>query len=493
MSVLSSLAGRFTTLSSRQVDHLHRLLGEWQLLSDLAFADCLLFAPVVDRSGFVVLGQVRPYPAQTLYVEDLVGSIMDRRERSKVAQAFGERRIVREGDPEWRDGVPIREESIPVMHEGDVIAVISAEQNLATARTPSHLELSYLRAAGSLQQMIAEGTFPFVSHEQADHELSPRVGDGFIELDENLVVSYASPNAVSAYRRLGMTGNLLDRALAQSGIDHQRVMEALAESQPVEDEVEADGAWVLRRFIPILHAGVRAGAVGLVRDISESRRRDRMLVIKDATIREIHHRVKNNLQTVASLLRLQARRLGTSDARAALEESVRRIATIALVHETLSHESSERVEFDTVAKRIVEMIGSSLVDPSLPITFTLQGSAGDLHSDIATPLSLVVTELIQNAVEHAFDARGGTVTVEFERTADRLTLIVADDGRGLPDDFMIASHANLGLEIVGTLATELSAELRFTSDAGTIVTLSVPLPDGGSDSAAGQGGLEARG
>ncbi len=475
MSVLSSLAGRHTTLSTRQVEHLHRLLGEWQLLSDLAFADCLLFAPMVDRSSFVVLAQVRPYPAQTLYVQDMVGEIVESRDRPRVVQAYGERRIVREGDPEWRDLIPIREETIPVLHDGEVIAVISAEQNLAAARTPSHLELSYLRAAAGLEQMIAKGTFPFVVEEHGEHELSPRVGDGFLELDAGLRVTYASPNAVSAYRRLGMTGNLLNEALNEAGIDHRRVLDALMMNRPVEDEVEANGAWVLRRFIPVIHDGTRAGVIGLVRDITESRRRDRMLLIKDATIREIHHRVKNNLQTGASLLRLQARRLGDSSARAELEESVRRISSIALVHETLSQESSERVEFDTVAQRVLEMIEDSLTDPDLDVRFLLQGSAGDLHSDIATPLSLILAELIQNAVEHAFIDRGGTVTVELKRTEPGLVVIVRDDGVGLSEGFTFETGANLGLQIVRTLAGELSAELTVRSEGGTTVELAIPI------------------
>src|SRR5260370_8293695 len=129
------------------------------------------------------------------------------------------------------------------------------------------------------------------------------------------------------------------------------------------------GAWVLRRFTPIVHGGAPQGAIGFVRDITESRLRDRALLIKDATIREIHHRVKNNLQTVASLLRLQARRLGTNEARAELEESVRRISSIALVHETLSRESTEHVAFDRVAQRLTAMVESSLVHPARPVPF----------------------------------------------------------------------------------------------------------------------------
>lgn len=128
-------------MSRGDVDYLHRLLGDWQLLSDLAFSDCLLFAPERDAERFVILGQVRPYPAQTLYQEDMVGREVDARARSRVALAIAERRIVREGEPEWREGVPIREDAIPVVRDGRVIAVISAEQNLASARTPSRLEL----------------------------------------------------------------------------------------------------------------------------------------------------------------------------------------------------------------------------------------------------------------------------------------------------------------------------------------------------------------
>jgi two-component sensor histidine kinase len=477
MSVLSALAGRHTTLTPRQVDALHRLLGEWQLLADLSFADLLLWAPVVGDEDFVVLGQVRPYPAQTLYHDDMVGRIVAARDRPRVRLALHERRIVREGDPEWRDGIPIREETIPVVADGEPVAIISAEQNLATARTPSHLELSYLRAAGELEQMIAEGTFPFAVDEQSDHELSPRVGDGFLSLDSDFKIAYASPNAVSAYRRLGVNANIVDRTLDASGLDHRLVVEALSAGRPVEDEIERGGAWVLRRFIPVIIRGQRRGAIGLVRDITESRRRDRLLTIKDATIREIHHRVKNNLQTVASLLRLQARRLGSPEARAALEESVRRIGSIALVHETLSHESGDRVEFDRVAHRVLEMAEDSLTSPDRPVRFSLAGSAGDLPSELATPISLILTELIQNAAEHAFVSRGGTVTVELKRSDPGLIVVVRDDGVGLPDGFDVERSTNLGLEIVRTLANEIGARLTMTSEGGTRAELRVPFPN----------------
>ncbi len=480
MSVLSSLARRHTTLSEREVEHLHHLVADWQLLADLNFADLLLFGSLRDREAYVVLAQVRPYPAQTLYQEDMVGHVYKARDRDRVRLAFAEERIVREGDPEWREGTPIREEAIPVRFRDRVIAVVSAEQNLATARTPSQLELSYLQAAADLEQMIADGDFPFASSEE--REVSPRVGDGFLRLDPSGVIVYASPNAVSAYRRLGVTANLIGEHLGKLDFDETPTLDALRRGRPVEDEIEASGAWVYRRFVPLVHGGDVAGSIGIFRDVTELRHRDRMLLLKDATIREIHHRVKNNLQTVASLLRMQGRRLSSDEARSALEESVRRISSIALVHETLSEDSHERVDFDRVAGRIVQMVQEGFAAPERPMRFRVDGSAGDLQSEVATPLALIVAELIQNTVEHAArdDGTPLAVALEMARTPARVRLAVADDGVGMPAGFSLEDDANLGLQIVRTLVeSELGGTIEIVAnEPGTRVEISVPLDRG---------------
>jgi two-component sensor histidine kinase len=195
---------------------------------------------------------------------------------------------------------------------------------------------------------------------------------------------------------------------------------------------------------------------------------------KDATIREIHHRVKNNLQTVAALLRLQARRLDEPLARAALEESVRRVSTIAVVHETLSLALDESVLFDVIADRVLAMCAEVAV-PESDVRVVRVGEFGELPAEVATPLAMVLTELAQNAVEHA---QATTVQARVQRTADQLTLVVADDGRGLPAGFDLAASTRLGLQIVRTL---VEGELRGTielvpgANGGTEAVVSVPL------------------
>jgi two-component sensor histidine kinase len=239
---------------------------------------------------------------------------------------------------------------------------------------------------------------------------------------------------------------------------------------------------VLQRALPLMPAGVPIGALVLVRDITELRRRDRELITKDATIREIHHRVKNNLQTVAALLRLQARRVSTVDARAALEDSVRRVASIAIVHETLSMAVDEAVQFDNVVDRIAAAAIEVAV-PELKVHIRRESSFGVLPAEVATPLAMVLNELLLNAVEHGFAVRGepgvdAEVVISVHRFRRQLHVSVADNGRGLPDDFDLDSADRLGLQIVRTLARgELrgTIEMRPRAGGGTEAVVVVPL------------------
>ncbi len=475
MSLLHELVGERAQLPRGAADHLARLVGEWQLLADLAFADLLLLVP--DGTGrFVVVAQMRPYTGQTLYQEDQVGRSLSGEEAPAATKALAERRIVREGDPVWRRGVPVRIEAIPVRFRDQVVAVLSQEANLATARTPSRLEMTYLLCAGDLATMIAEGTFPFPASEP-DPESAPRVGDGLLRLDARGVVVYVSPNAVSAYRRLGVTENLLDRPLAALDPDPDDVVRMLAGRRPQENEIERRGGVVLRRSIPLLAEGRIAGALVLVRDVTDLRRRDRMLLLKDATIREIHHRVKNNLQTVASLLRIQGRRLVSPEAKAALGESERRIRSIAVVHETLAKETGDVVDFDQVAERVVAMVEEGLAGPG--VRMGVSGSCGEVSAEVATPLAVALAELLQNCVDHAFGGGEGQVAVVLGRENGRALVEVADDGRGLPNGFDLA-EAGLGLQIVRTLVeSDLGGEISMDSRAGTRVRLAVPVGEGG--------------
>ena len=451
MSTLSELLAQHTQLPGAAVAHLQRVVAEWQLLADLAFADLLLWAPLDAAEAateFICVAHVRPTTGPTVHPEDVVGTRAAEADHPRLRQALRHGNILRDEQPRWLHGVPVRREVVPVRLGERRIAVLGREANLAVPRVPSPLEIAYLGIATDLCHMLADGSFPDAGT-TPDRDGGPRAGDGLLRLDSSGIVIYASPNALSAYHRMGHAADLrgeqlalLTRSLISDPFDAaevaQRIRAAIQGSPSTRIEADAAGATMLFRALPLRPQGASAGALVLVRDVTEVRSRDRALVSKDAIIREIHHRVKNNLQTVAALLRLQSRRTANLEARQALQESVRRVASIAMVHETLSMSLDERVDIDEVVDRVLSIVAEVSGEESR-VVVRREGTLGTMAAELATPLVMALTELVQNAVEHAFEpGRAGEVVLRAERSAGSVEVTVSDDGCGLPPDFSLA-------------------------------------------------------
>jgi two-component sensor histidine kinase len=320
--------------------------------------------------------------------------------------------------------------------------------------------------------MVAEGNFPY-RNAGSLFDPTPRVGDGLVRIDVNGAVSYASPNARSAFSRMGWTNELEGYLLGEiaekvsrekSDAREEALITSLSGRSLRRVEVENVGGVIDLIVLPIIAGQDRIGAIVLLNNVTELRRRERELVTKDATIREIHHRVKNNLQTVSALLRLQARRIEDPSASQALNEAVRRIASIALVHETLSSSADSSVAFDDVLDRLVNH-ALELTPRMNELNISRSGTLGELESRLATPLALVITELIYNALEHGLESEGSKLDISIDRKEKSVIVIISDDGVGLPQGFTLAESSNLGLQIVRTLTeNELRGSLVLESD-----------------------------
>ncbi|CAB4699868.1 unannotated protein [freshwater metagenome] len=478
--------------SSVTIDQAHRLrelVADWQLLSDLSFADLILWVPIrkdvkLWPTGHVAVAHIRPTTAATVFADDVIGDEVMWGSRSQIDEALSSGEIIRSSEPELIGDLMIKEETIPVFFDGQVIAVISRHRNSDLMRSPGVLELNYREIAHSLYRMVAEGSFPYVDAGSL-FEPVPRVGDGLIRLDTNGVISFASPNARSAFSRMGWKneianhklGDVAESVVKNSADAHEEAITSRLNGKTLRRvEIDNQGATIDLLVLPLLAGEDRIGAIVLLQNVTELRRRDRELVTKDATIREIHHRVKNNLQTVSALLRLQARRIEDPGAASALNEAVRRIASIALVHETLSSSSENDVAFDVV---LTNLITHALeLSPRMgELTIERKGELGSLESRLATPLSLVVTELMHNALEHGLAEQGSILSIQLARYSNECVITIVDDGVGLPAGFDLSTSSNLGLQIVRTLTeNELKGLLKLTStEMGTTATLRFPL------------------
>ncbi len=565
MSPLLDLMTLGPPLNIQQTKHLRRLVSWWTLLADLSFSDLLLFlrSSKDDEDGemprFVIADQIRASTGRTLYRDDYVGAQVNGQERPFVAAAFAQGRIQTGEVRLVHTRTQAHVTSIPVLCGGKVIAALSREvaPELVETLGEGNLERNYLQTFAALADMVAAGDFPYpapaLPFGKGRHGLDPehdelsRVGDGMLLVGDDDMVTFASPNAVSALHRVGVTGDIEGKRLDQIGLAEEELSLPRPKAAPVATEITRYDAAVQVTALPLRNAGsefpmrdqTRLGALMLLRDVTALRQRDLLLLSKDRTIAEIHHRVKNNLQTISSLLRIQARRLSSDEASRALQESIRRIAAIALVHEALSTEATDDVDFCGVARVLADTMRHSLTSQEQPIDFVVRCSVGKVPTEIVTPLAVVLNELLQNAVDHAYpqawvsagadDADGvddasaggtvagnpsdgdvaagdsptadpttddtaeafsavsgataemlGTVEVDIERPRpDLLRMVVRDDGVGLPEDFDINKTLGLGTSIVRALTTaDLSGMITYKNrqpGSGTVVLVEVPL------------------
>ena len=376
-------------------------------------------------------------------------------------------------------------------------------------RRPGHLERTYRDLFERFAVMLSESTFPFPSEEVATEE-APRVGDGVVLVDEEGRVRYASPNATNALHRMGMYSQIEGRRLTDLGIEESAIEWALASALPVVEEVERrPDVTVLLHCIPLLADEAVTGCLVLLRDVTDVRRLDRLLLSKDAAIREVHHRVKNNLQTISALLRLQARRLPPGGGRVALFEAERRVRSIAIVHEILSRDPGDQVPFEEIVTSLIRMAEDSVV---LSAAAHLRGDRGAGrgpgrcgHAAGRGP-GRAAPERRRARLPRPGGRRGrpatgerdgpsggtavptqpvGHIQVHLINDLNDLTLEVIDDGSGLPDGFDIDASESLGLSIVrdlvrsqldGTITMRNRSDTR-PGESGTVVAIELPAAE----------------
>lgn len=484
MSTLSDLVHAQGRLTDADVEWLHRLAGDGQLLADLASADIVMWIETTD-SSFIAVTHSRPSGAATLFYRDIVGEKVRPQWRTQVHSAFESGEIVDSSSPDWFEETPTRVRAVPIVGaDGErVLGVLTRHTNLGEARMPSRQQISFDECANDLFRMITSGEFPDLSAPTAPRRGAPRASDGLIRLDVDGITTFASPNALSAFNRMGFDDELEGESLAEVTTRIVPPARQVDESLPVvvtgrapwRTDMEARGVTVSLRAIPLKDRGTRTGAIVLCRDVSELRHQEQELITKDATIREIHHRVKNNLQTVASLLRIQARRTHSDEAREALTQAMRRVESIAVVHDTLASGLSQTVDFDEVFDRVLKLVAEVAAAPNTRARTQLEGRFGVLPSEYATPLALALTEVVTNAVEHGLAGQEGIVSIEASRTEELLRVTVTDSGHGLPEGRV---GQGLGTQIVRTLIQgELSGTIDWkgSEGEGTQVTIEIPM------------------
>lgn len=451
--------------------HLVNVADNLQLLADLGYADVAL--AVVADDVLRVVADARPVTAIAAVASSRIGKTLSPRDEPEAYDAMRRGKLVRGERRRSTRGISYATSVQPIGHP--VRAVVLRDVTDQVAAAPGMMETVYMQVAEELLAALAEAPFRDLGTGQA-FSTRRRAGDGMMRISETGAVDYASPNAVNILTVAGAHRVLGEQATSLPG-GAVAIAPVLQSDGALDTQVEAGGRFLNYRTIPL-----RRGAFAFVADVTEARTHERELKVKEATIREVHHRVKNNLQTIAALLRIQARRTGSDEAGRALAEAVERVSSMAVVHEMLAGAADESVDFTQAARTVVDMVRQGLAGGDSRIDVVVEGASGQVPASTATSLALVTAELVHNAIEHGLaGASAGTVTVSMRRLPDELHLVVRDTGRGLPEGFDVESSANLGLAIVKTVVED---DLRGTlalraagPSHGTTATIRVPLED----------------
>lgn len=454
------------------------------IVADICRADLAIVCRSDERTG-VVVAQGIPHSVTPLYGDDRTGA-----EVALSAHAETVRALQDPPKPERVYTVSVRGATVarqlfPVWGtSGDLIAVMVSDSYWLAYERQRRRSRVFQAALTQFCHTVlrgdlrgAQGLTPFGPH------------DGVVYVSAEGRIQYVSGIAASLYRQLGYRDDMVGWHIHElDTVDAEMVTRALSELACQENRTEQDGLTWVRRSLPVCGPDQRfwallpgrrprplsrppkpLGVLVLIHDETEALQKQRELESTQAHLREVHHRVKNNLQIIASLMRMQARRARGAEARALLEESVKRILSVAVVHEFLSLNAEGTIDLREVAHRILSQLQQGLVDPTKRIALELHGPAIWLPAERVTQCALLLNELVQNAIEHGMAHRDeGTIEVELVDAGREVTLVVSDDGEGLPPDFSLETGANLGLNIVRSMVErDLRGSFRLYRDQKT--------------------------
>ncbi|MDY0340814.1 MAG: histidine kinase N-terminal domain-containing protein [Coriobacteriia bacterium] len=461
------------TLDAPARTHVRNVAANLQLIADLGYGNITLLVPHDAR--MLVIADARPMTAMSAVPLTRLGQSMNRAEEPEAFDALetgvlacGAKRRVRRGVAFTATGYPIGPSEHPY-----AVAVRHVAQPVAEA--PGKMEVAFMRLAASVLERLQEG--PLADLDSGESYATSRLaGDGVMEVATDGTVVYASPNAVNILRLAGLEGSLEGSAAAMIPGGVTAVAPVLGTDSARGITVAVSGRSLRYRTI-----GLADGALVLVEDVTDAVRREQELHVKEMAIREVHHRVKNNLQTIASLLRIQARRSSSEEAARALEEAVERVSSMAVVHEMLASSADEFVDLAAAVSTVVDMVRRGLTGQDSAIEITVEGNTGLVPAQVATSLALVVAELVHNAIEHGVGPLGsGSVAVSLQRRSADVTLEVRDSAGALETGFEAGSSSHLGLAIVKTVVEDdLRGTLEFHAGEETRVVVFVPLPVAG--------------
>lgn len=449
------------------------------LIADLLGADLYLYQPILDLSALILITEAHPKIVPPLALRQEVGKLVFFEDEPNLFEVMntGRHKVIR-GDLVI-GGFPVEEEIFPIKKNNNIIGLLKIQKNLLV-----HGEFPYnARSYKETCQWLVKNLIKFNLNWKGYNEPLTD-GEGILILDKDGIILFANMAAVRLFRTMGEMSNIWGRKIKDPFFykyveSYQELGTIKVYGEETYEEYNEETRSFFKRLFPLTKGDSNLWRVFyVIRETTELRQKERELKFKSVLIKEIHHRVKNNLQTIASLLRIQMRRLDSESAKIALQESINRINSIAYVHESLSKFEEDRVDIIEVAEKLLNAFKQTY--EHLPCTFKFVKNRKNifLSSKKAISVSLIMNELLQNAVKHGVHDDGETeISLYILQENHDIILIVENTGTlDQKDPFDISfSKKSLGFQLIQMLVEEVEGKLNIdTKTNGLSIKITFP-------------------
>lgn len=411
------------------------------LVADIAHACVTVYLPESDKKWLRIYRQEFARTSVGLEQPNLTGRTVRMVEEPMVSRCIA-KNVPMSGKREITSGIDIKYHSFNVYPLRDLRGKCYGAVSLDTGSPDEIIVQQAVELLLNLKSPVADNEYYQRMHPS----------DGIMIVDDHKAVVAANNSARHIFRAMDVP-NLIGRHTNHMAINWPLVSMVMDTGIAESKELSIRGMLLSIRVLPVIAKPKAGWAIVILQDITELRKKDEELLIKSVVIKEIHHRVKNNLQTIASLLRMQSRRAQNIETKNVLRDCVGRVNSIAIVHEYLSQQDSGLIDVDKVAKGIYNAIVTSMVSPEFALETSFTAENAQLPSEKATSIALILNEMLQNAIEHGFaDRDKGKLDVSFKLVGSNYELAIKDDGIGIPEGTDVFATKSLGLKIIKTMA-----------------------------------------
>ena len=462
-----TLCLQYTDLDDEEIEKICDVTKNLPLIADLSRANVFVDCMTKERKYAIVVAEAAPTTAKSVYKDSVIGKVAYEAFEPAVfytlrtgKHMFLNRAITQEGKMVEQSVIPIKG------LRNAVIGTLIMEKDISE-KIQHQNELKTL-------SITTEALSEILIRMTENRPIIPEViGEALFFTKPNGTILYFNPPAMNLVLEVCQTE-------CQSGRLIQQYFPRLQEILHIREELLIEELKIANKVFEVKRVNLNLddelnGVFIILRDLTELREKERELIVKSVAIREIHHRVKNNLQTVASLLRLQIKRKVSEESKVYLSESLNQVLSIASVYELiLSGSSMDEVDIYSLIERIGNLLVYGEDRRSKDITIRYAGSSLILPSKVAVSVAIIINEIIQNCLKHAFaEMREGEIEVKFQHEQEYATVQVKDNGGG----FSPKAKPSLGLEIVTMMVEhDLLGKLMIEeSTQGTTVTVTFPL------------------